>query len=48
MLTCKGVFPYDLVTSFKWFKETKFPNYEEFVSLLKQENITYTDYILCI
>ena len=44
LLTRKGVFPYDYVTSMKKLSETQLPPKEEFYSKLNDEDITDDDY----
>ena len=45
LLTRKGVYPYDYVTSIKQLKETKLPPKEAFYSKLTNEEITDEDYL---
>ena len=44
LLTRKGVYPYDYVTSINKLKETKLPSKEDFYSKLYDEEITDEDY----
>ena len=44
LLTRKGVYPYDYVTSIDKFKETKIPSKEDFYSKLYDEEISDEDY----
>ena len=44
LLTRKGVYPYDYVTSIERFKETKLPSKEDFYSKLLNEEISDEDY----
>ena len=44
LLTRKGVYPYDYVTSIDKFKETKLPSKEDFYSKLYDEEISDEDY----
>lgn len=44
LLTRKGVFPYDYVSSYEKLKETCLPSYENFYNLLNEENISESDY----
>ena len=44
LLTRKGVYPYDYVSSFNKLSETQLPPKEEFYSNLNDEDITYDDY----
>ena len=44
LLTRKGVYPYDYVTSINKLKETKLPSKDEFYSKLYDEEITDEDY----
>ena len=44
LLTRKGVFPYDYVSSMEKLSETQLPPKEEFYSKLNDENITDNDY----
>ena len=44
LLTGKGVYPYDYVTSIDKFKETKLPSKEDFYSKLYDEEISDEDY----
>ena len=43
-LSRKGVYPYDYMTSFKKFEETKLPQKEKFFNSLTQENASDQDY----
>ena len=44
LLTRKGVYPYDYVSSLKKLSETQLPSKEEFYSKLNDENISEDDY----
>ena len=44
LLTRKGVYPYDYVTSIEKLKETKLPSEDEFYSKLNDEEISEEDY----
>ena len=44
MLTKKGVYPYDYVSSLSKFDETQLPPQKEFYSKLNDENITDEEY----
>lgn len=44
LLSKKGIYPYEYMSSFEKFKETKFPSKIKFYSKLRGENITNEDY----
>ena len=44
LMTRKGVYPYDYMSSFDKFNETKLPSKEEFYSILNNEHITDEDH----
>ena len=44
LLIKKGVYPYDFMDSFDKFEQTKLPKYDEFYSILNDENITTGQY----
>ena len=44
LLLRKGIYPYEYMNSFEKFEEEKLPPRDAFISALKHENISVTDY----